>query len=272
MPRRAHGSEGNGWIERSVDVMVEIPGKPTTFDGERQKPEPHRFSSLIETLSRTTLFVDLAPDELLSVVERGQIVAVKKDAAVIREGVSNDTVFFVISGTFTCRKSSPNGLLFVLDNSVKPGDFFGELSLIGDGACDLEVVALAEARLLAIPGTSFRALMEQYPTISRRMIEEMAVRIGKLSNLSFELATMKVDTRLRRVIEKLARESNQLHDGGIIRPAPTHAELATLVGTTREVVSRSMVALCRQGSIKTSRKEILIRSVNRLNVQADLRA
>ena len=116
----------------------------------------------------------------------------------------------------------------------------------------------------ALPTGGIAPRLESLTKPARRMLDELTARINRFANLSFELATMKLDVRLRRTIRDLARQTDQWYDGGIIRPAPTHAELAAMLGTTREVVSRSMVTLTRVGAITTGRQQIQIRSIELL--------
>jgi len=211
-----------------------------------------------------SLFTELNDAELSAALSYGRPIIFRKDDTVIREGEAAKGIYLATSGVFACRKSSPSGLLFAL-GKIKAQEFFGEAALVEGRPSEMEVVAACDASALIFGVSDFNGLMERHPSITLRMIEEMALRISRLETLSFELATMKLDDRLKRTIESLARESNQLHDGGVIRPAPTHAELASMLGTTREVISRSLTSLRRQGTIRTRRQEIHIRSVNSLN-------
>ncbi|MCM2290799.1 Crp/Fnr family transcriptional regulator [Allorhizobium sp. BGMRC 0089] len=187
-----------------------------------------------------------------------------KNDLVVSEGGQKRFIGFAITGLFVCRRCSPNGLVLALQN-VRPGCVFNEMSLLDVSESSVEVAAAVDqSSALMFPVAVFRDLVAKYPILSSRLIEDMVARIGSLSELSFELATMKTDDRLRRTITKLALESDQLKDGGLICPAPTHAELASMLGTTREVVSRSITALCREGLIETSRQYILIRSAEAL--------
>lgn len=212
-------------------------------------------------LASHPLFADLDTDEQRSLIARGRIAEFDKDETVIAEGEPNTRFYVAVSGQFSCRKASPHGLVFAFDQR-RPGEFFGESVLLRNRPSEIEVVAATASTAWMLPGRDLASLMDRHPWISRRLIDEITRRLDDLANLSFELATMKVDERLRRAIEKLARASHQLHDGGVIRPAPTHAELATMLGTTREVVSRALTALCREGLIETGRQQILIRSAS----------
>lgn len=209
------------------------------------------------------IFADLSPCDVRDILARAQLTTYARDDVALRAGEAPRAIFFPLSGRFACRRISRDGLLFVLQR-VSPGEFFGEAALVCDAPCDIEVVAIERSRAYAFAAQDFWRIMESHPSVSRRMLRALSSRVGQYAERTFELATMNVETRLRRTIGKLAEESDQLRDGGVIRPAPTHAELAHLLGTTREVVSRSLMAMTKQGSIRTGRQEIMIRSVRRL--------
>ncbi|BAF89786.1 putative transcriptional regulator [Azorhizobium caulinodans ORS 571] len=209
-------------------------------------------------VARSCLFQGLTGDEVARIFARAHPRSFTRDEPVITDGDLPERLYFVTEGSFICRKTSPAGLVFTL-GQLHPGSFFGESGVIGGRRSDMDVTATGEAAALGVPASDFRHALERHPSISRHLVDEMAARIAALTLLSFEVATLKLDARLSRAIAKLARERDQFRDGGLIRPAPTHAELAAMLGTTREVVSRSMTALSRQGLIETRRQEILIR-------------
>jgi CRP-like cAMP-binding protein len=227
-------------------------GIPSRFD-RPPKPSSARFP----------LFRDLGEDDLNRVLALGRTVAMEKGEIAIPQDTRCNEFYLTLSGAFSFRKSSPSGLVFELGKATA-GEFFGENILLADHPSPVEVVAASQATVCIFRAADFRGVLGQHPSIARRMLDELTARINRFANLSFELATMKLDARLRRTIQDLARQANQLHDGGIIRPAPTHAELATMLGTTREVVSRSLILLSRNGAISTGRQQIHIRSVNLL--------
>ncbi|THV21607.1 Crp/Fnr family transcriptional regulator [Peteryoungia ipomoeae] len=210
------------------------------------------------------LFHGLDPQAIRSIIARGYHRSYGKNEIVVTQGSEKRLVGLAVSGLFVVRRCSANGIFLSLQ-TIRPGELFCEMSLIDASENQHEVAAGSEtSSALLFSVRSFRELMAEHPVLSTRLVEQMADRISSLAELSFELATMKTDDRLRKAISKLAQETNQLRDGGTIYPAPTHAEFASMLGTTREVVSRSIVALCREGSIETSRQSITIRSADAL--------
>ena len=212
---------------------------------------------------KPSLFSDLSDDDRVRVMALGRQVPMAKGHVAIPQDSKGNAFYLIQSGVFAYRKSSPSGLVFEL-GKASAGEFFGENILLVNYPCEVEVVAATDACVHVFRAVDFRGVLSQHPSIARRMLDELTARINRFANLSFELATMKLDVRLRRTIRDLARQTDQWYDGGIIRPAPTHAELAAMLGTTREVVSRSMVTLTRVGAITTGRQQIQIRSIELL--------
>ncbi|GGF70563.1 transcriptional regulator [Azorhizobium oxalatiphilum] len=214
-------------------------------------------------ITEMSLFRGISAEDRARIFVRGRMMTFVRDEVALAEGEVPDLIFLIASGQFACRKTAASGLMFALCQ-LNAGTFFGESALVHGRASEMEVTATRRSTVWALPASDFCAAMEGHPSISRRLIDEMAVRIGVLATLSFEAATLKLEARLCRTIQKLALEADQLRDGGTVRPAPTHAELASMLGTTREVVSRAMMGLARRGVIETRRQEIHIQSVEGL--------
>lgn len=210
------------------------------------------------------LFADLSEDDLNAIQAQGRRTVAARGTVLINQGDRYDAVVFVLTGMVALRKVSEGGIVLEL-GKIRQGEFFGEAALLPDRTSGLEAVAVADCTLLSLRASDLRALVSRHPEIALRMVEVLLLRLARLAELSLDLAATKLGDRLRRTIRDLAQESNQLRDGGLLRPAPTHAELAMMLGTTREVVSRSMVRLNREGSIATGRRLIRIRSALRLD-------
>ncbi len=211
----------------------------------------------------TDLFSDLDAEARRWVFALGREVILEKGDAVMTQDRKCGNFYIVQSGMFAFQKCSESGLVFELGRA-QAGEFFGEQFLLGDRLSEIQVVTLDRAAVRVFRASDFRKVLNQYPSVARRMLDAMTARLSHFANLSFELATMKLEVRLRRILRDLALQADQLFDGGIIQPAPRHADLAAMLGTTREVISRAMMMLNRNGTITTSRKQIIIRSARLL--------
>lgn len=201
------------------------------------------------------LFQGLAPDDVTGIdvpfTERRlgpwEILFHQKDR-------SRD-VHFLLSGTLIALYWTADGRE-VIFTRFGLGDHFGELAALDDGERSLAVVARSEATVLTIPGATFRALFDRVPTLRWRITRGLVARVRSLTARNLELTTSSVEQRVASYLFALAVDRGQLRAGGVIKDAPTHAEIAATIGSNREMVSRIMSALAKRGAIRTARQRI----------------
>ena len=88
----------------------------------------------------------------------------------------------------------------------------------------------------------------------------MATRLRRADDLIGNLALRDVGSRLRRTLVELANERGEVRDDGVlIRRRPTQQDLANMVGTCRETVSRLLSAMSRGGLIVSRGRTLLLR-------------
>lgn len=212
--------------------------------------------SLDALLSRgLPLFQGLTPEDLAGIdlpfTERRlrpwEILFHQKDAG--------GDVHFLLSGTLIALYWTAEGREVIFTRFAL-GDHFGELAALDDGDRSLAVVARSEATVLTLPGSVFRTLFDQVPTLRWRITRALVSRIRSLTARNLELTTSSVEQRVASYLFGLAVDRGQLRAGGVIDDAPTHAEIAATIGSNREMVSRIMSALVRRGAIRTGRQRI----------------
>ena len=93
---------------------------------------------------------------------------------------------------------------------------------------------------------------------------DLETRNRRLNDRIFELVVHDVETRVKLLLVRLAMEADELHDGGLLDPAPTHSDIASHVGANREAVSRVLARLTKTGIIESGRKRITLNSVDDL--------
>jgi voltage-gated potassium channel len=62
-------------------------------------------------------------------------------------------------------------------NALEPGDFFGELAILGDGVRTATVTTTSPSRLLVLFGTEFRQLQQEHPELARRIEAGVRARL-----------------------------------------------------------------------------------------------
>jgi CRP/FNR family cyclic AMP-dependent transcriptional regulator len=199
------------------------------------------------------LFLGLQEDELRAVAAKAVEKSFPKNAIVINEGERTDSLYVVLSGKVKIYLGDEVGKELILD--IKgPGGYFGEMAL-ADGERSASVVALEESRFAIISIADFRHLLLKYPEISLHVIENLVHIIRGLNKNVRSLAMLDVYGRLSRLLLELAVED----DGKlVISEKLTQKDMASRVGSSREMVNRIFRGLALGGYIKVEGKKIII--------------
>ncbi len=148
---------------------------------------------------------------------------------------------------------------------VRAGDTFGEVPVFDDGPSPAWVEALEDSEYVLLPTAEFRDLISHEPRIALSLLRQFARRIRILTRQVEEMSLQTVESRLARYLFQLAQEEGEPDDRGIVVPRQlTQQDLATIVGSVREVVGRTMKTLEREGVIEIERDRVIIRDIERL--------
>jgi len=181
----------------------------------------------------------------------------------------------VLSGRLRVVALSPNGRE-VSFRDAGAGETLGEMAALDGHPRSATVVALQESLLARISATGLRALLRDHWPVCERLLLHLARTARALTERVYELTSLSVQQRLCAELLRLAVGSGApegQHGRAVrlvLRPAPSHGELAGRIGCAREQVAREMADLARLGVIHCERKPgreseaILIEDVRRL--------
>jgi CRP-like cAMP-binding protein len=142
---------------------------------------------------------------------------------------------------------------------VAPGEVFGELSVFGDFPRESFAMTVEPARVWKIPQTVFRHLLESRTSVLLAIIRQIGQRMKRIENRVEGLVFRDVRARLAGILLELKEDFGQERDGAwILDFALTQAELATLVGSTRQTVNASIGELESEGLILREGRRLVI--------------
>ena len=121
-----------------------------------------------DDLAGIPLFGTLEPDERATIAPWFELQDVSPGVNLTGEGASGYEFFVLRDGTATV---TINGIEV---RTLRPGDFFGELAILGDGRRTATVTTASPAQVLVLFGTEFRRLQRAYPETAERI--ESAIR------------------------------------------------------------------------------------------------
>lgn len=126
----------------------------------------------VEEIASVPLFESLAEDELRKVANWFHAESPGEGVRLVGEGAPGYTFFVLAEGTATV--SAEGETLATLG----PGDFFGEVAILGSGHRTATVMSTSPVRLLVMFGTEFRQLETAHPEIASRLVDAMDARVA----------------------------------------------------------------------------------------------
>ena len=195
----------------------------------------------------------LAQDELKAISSHGAVRSYPKQAVILNEGDSSDSLYIVLEGRVKAFVADAAGHEVVL-STMGPGEYFGEMAL-DRRPRSASIMTLAPSRFLIVPGDQFRAFVADNPGFALSLVEKLIHRVRVLTESVKSLACMDVYGRVARLLLELAED----RDGRlVIGERLTQQDIASRVGASREMVSRILKDLSLCGCITHSRAGIVL--------------
>lgn len=202
-------------------------------------------------LAQVPLFRDLAPEDLEALEREARALRLRKGELLFLEGEPVRALFVVRRGLIKVYKLDPEGRKQVVLHVEGPGKVLAEVALFLERPTyPASAEALEESEVLAIPKDRFFQLLEERPPLARALIRYLARRQGQLLHLLDRLVFHEVRERLCEFLLERLREEGQGFR------LPTNPELAALLGTVPEAVSRNLGELYRRGLIRLSGRRV----------------
>lgn len=210
-----------------------------------------------------SLFEDLQPADLAQVAELCLIRTFEKHAQIYDEQDETTDVFFILTGSVRVSSYTEGGRE-VIFTEMSAGDIFGEFAAVDQLPRSAAVQALSDCLVARMTSARFFEVLKRYPEISVRLIVLLVSKIRKMSERVFEVSALPVRERVRRELLRLATEGSEFTNGVVIRPAPTHYEIAARIGSHREAVTREFNRLESEKIVEVRRRQIRIIDMARL--------
>ena len=174
-----------------------------------------------------------------------------KGYVIICEGDYSDLLYFVLSGSVRVYIGNANGKEVML-NTIKEGDYFGEFILDG-GPRTASVITAEPTRLFITPQHAIEKLIGNNQQFTRDLISRLLNKVRSLSEKLHDFSMLDVRGRLLAYIDAHAEDTEE---GRVLEEVITHQELASRIGTSREMVTRMLKKLGEEGYISIEDRRI----------------
>jgi CRP-like cAMP-binding protein len=161
-------------------------------------------------------------------------------------------IYFVAEGLVKLFKTSDGGKEQIL-RLARPGDCFGHAGALNGGSHPESVQAVVPSVLYGLASADLRALLDEFPQVSRNAIKLLATEMHHYISLVEDLSLRCVSGRLAKMLL-----TDNIKGDFDASQALTRADMAAMTGTVREVIGKSLKTLEDKGLIRYDRHQIVI--------------
>jgi CRP/FNR family transcriptional regulator len=222
-------------------------------------------SNTNEALRRTPLFASLSPSELEALSSHALERHFDPGEILFREG--DPCYGFVVLGQGSVRifKTSPAGREIMLAVESAPSSV-AEVPLFDGGPYPATVSAVDAVAAILISKQDFRQVCHQHPEVALKVLSVVGQRLRQLVSVVEAVSFGSVRQRLARTLLEFGRTAVE---GSFVLPG-THQELASRLGTVREVVSRNLSRFQSEGLIRIEKRQVKLIDPDGLEREAEM--
>jgi CRP-like cAMP-binding protein len=212
-------------------------------------------------LKKFPLFANLPEEELKVASGLLRLRNFGRREIVCRKDEVADGLYLLFSGMLQAVDIAEDGREIGL-NLIKPGSFFGELSVIDGQPRSAHVIALQPSFVGVIPQAAAREVFYKLPATAEAMMKHLAALVRNLSAFRALLAIPNAQQRVYALLQQLSQQM----PGGliVIQNLPKQQEIAIMINTSRETVSRAIAHLVATGVLEKDFRRLIVREPSRL--------
>jgi CRP/FNR family transcriptional regulator, cyclic AMP receptor protein len=189
------------------------------------------------------------------------------DEVVLHYQDHDTAVHFIVQGSLRLTHYASSGHEVLLGD-FSTGDMLGELAAIDGQERSATALAKSTTLLASMPAKEFLAFVQNDATLCLALLKRLTSQVRRLTQRVFDFSTLSVRSRVHTALWRMAKEQISIDNTTKISPSPTHADLANLISTHREAVTRELNAMAKERVIARERKDLLILNVSRLREMA----
>jgi CRP-like cAMP-binding protein len=200
------------------------------------------------------IFNDLTSDDIQLVTTAIQSKRYNRGDYIFREGENSNKLFIVNEGVIKIAKLSDQGKQQII-RFLFPGDFFGLFALLQQKQHYADAEVLDDAIICVIEKQHLTSIMERNPRMAYQFLVAVSERLGQADEWLGTISLLETEQRLAKLLILFYDKNNNKPD---IQLPVQKKELASLLGTTPETLSRKLTLFEDQGLITVARSYIHI--------------
>ena len=206
-----------------------------------------------DAVGKVLLFAGLSEAEVEALAERALEKRFAAGDVLFHEGDRCHGIFLLGKGRVRIFKTSPSGREVMLAVESAPSSV-AEVPLFDGGPYPATVTAVDDVVAYLISTQDFRKFCLEHPEVALTVLAAVGARLRQLVGVVEAVTFGSVRQRLARTLLDFSRQANR----SSFPLNETHQELASRLGTVREVISRNLSRFQAEGMIRLGRKEVKI--------------
>lgn len=214
-----------------------------------------RQEEIKEVLSKFSLFRDLNDEELLEIVNISISREFKKGSHIFLQDDPLENVYFIYDGKIKIYKSDITGKEQIV-NFLKKGEMFPHVGFFRKGGYPAFSEVVEDSTVVVVPISPFENVLIENPELCIKVFKVLGEKIVDLQD---RLEAQILNNTYEQIIKLLVRlgkiHGQELKDGKMkLKGEFTNKDLANMIGTTRETVSRTLTRMKKEGKIEVDEK------------------
>ncbi|NRR29094.1 Crp/Fnr family transcriptional regulator [Oxalobacteraceae bacterium] len=206
-------------------------------------------------LRKIPLLAGLSDEEVLGIKGELRFRQHAKRDIVLQKGGAGDGLLFLISGQLQVIDVTEDGRAIGL-RMLAPGDFFGEIAVINGSQRTASVVAMSAVLVAFLPAPAALHLFSHSPSVANMMLRHLAEKIQRDSEFR---SLLSINNTARRIYTYLAQmKKTEPGQPDVVENLPTHQDIANMINTSRETVTRALLTLVQQGIVQKETHRLII--------------
>jgi len=216
------------------------------------------MTEMVAVLREVPYFAELDTSFLKELAGQVRERTHKAGELILLEGEHCEGLYFVVRGRVKVFKVSGEGKEQVL-RILGPGRTFNDVPVFDGGPNPGSIEALEASTIGMVPKAAVLALVEKHPQVAKAVIRVLASRMRALTLMIEDLSLRGVMARVAKLLLDCSRGDETLMEGaGGACARLTQHQIATMTGSVREVVQRTLKTLEKDGAIRLERARVVV--------------
>ncbi|MCM2531862.1 Crp/Fnr family transcriptional regulator [Neobacillus pocheonensis] len=224
-----------------------------------------KIEAIKKVLSEFSLFRELNDYELTKITDIAIARDWKKQSHVFLQGDPLENVYFIYDGKIKVYKSDVNGKEQIVA-IMKKGEMFPHVGFFRKGDYPAYAEVLESSTLITVPISKFEAVLIDNPELCIKVFRVLGEKIVDLQNrLEEQILNNTYEQIVKLLIRISQKHGKELEDGRILLKAEfTNKDLANMIGTTRETISRTLTKMKKDKLIEVDDESNMLLDIERL--------